>query len=307
MMAGDQFLRSVLLKRVRNHRPRRFRRESLSPEFGQQMKSQLDDVFSRTPWPQPADSDKLASRQQLDNPILKAVDHAPRTLMFEAFPNLVFGKRPPEIFRNFEITPKLLRQRQVVRRPPAKSQSLTFQKIFLCRFVFRAHLGHHQFPAVLQHGNDATEDTCRGAARCAPCPHDRCALRSSIEATSLTRRHRHQFPFSLFQFQSTRSACIGSICDARRAGKYPARQATAVRISTMHANVTGSVGCTPNNIPLSARARIHEPIIPPTTPIAASHNVCIKILFCNISDDAPSAMRIPISCVLWPTEYEITA
>src|SRR5580704_11457349 len=155
MMAGDQFLRSVLLKRVRNHRPRRFRRESLSPEFGQQMKSQLDDVFSRTPWPQPADSDKLAGRQQLDNPILKSVDHAPRTFVLKTFPNLVFRKRSAEVFRDFEVAPEPLRQRQIIRRPPAKSQSLTFQKIFFLRLVFGAGLGHRQFPAVLQHGTNA--------------------------------------------------------------------------------------------------------------------------------------------------------
>ncbi len=70
----------------------------------------------------------------------------------------------------------------------------------------------------------------------------------------------------------------------------------------MHANVIGSAGFTPNSIPLSAFANIHEPMMPPTTPIAASHNVCIKMLFWSVSADAPSAMRIPISCVRWLTE-----
>ena len=45
---------------------------------------------------------------------------------------------------------------------------------------------------------------------------------------------------------------------------------------------------------------------PITTPTAASRNVFAKICRRTIAALAPSAMRIPISCVCRVTEYEIT-
>jgi hypothetical protein len=107
--------------------------------------------------------------------------------------------------------------------------------------------------------------------------------------------------------QLIRSASIGSIREARRAGKYPASAATPVNITSIPANVTGSLDVTPNKSPLNVRASAHDATTPTTIPIAASPRVCNKIVLCSISADAPSAMRIPISCVRWLTEYEITA
>ena len=104
-----------------------------------------------------------------------------------------------------------------------------------------------------------------------------------------------------------RNADIGSIREARRAGKYPASAATPVRITSIPANVTGSLDVTPNKSPLSVRASAHDATVPTTIPIPASPSVCSKILLSSISADAPSAMRIPISGVRWLTEYEITA
>jgi len=107
--------------------------------------------------------------------------------------------------------------------------------------------------------------------------------------------------------QLIRKAAIGSICEARRAGKYPANAATAVSITSIPKNVTGSLEVTPNKSPLNVRANTHDATTPTTIPIPASPSVCNKILPCSVSADAPSAMRIPISCVRWLTEYEITA
>ena len=100
---------------------------------------------------------------------------------------------------------------------------------------------------------------------------------------------------------------MGSILDARRAGKYPASAATNAKITTIRAKVSGSPGVTPNNMPLNALAKIHDATMPTTTPMAASPSVCSKMLRCSISAEAPSAIRIPISCVRWFTEYEINA
>ena len=94
-----------------------------------------------------------------------------------------------------------------------------------------------------------------------------------------------------------RNADIGSIREARRAGKYPASAATPVRITSIPANVTGSLDVTPNSRPLRVRASAHEAATPTTIPIPASPRVSNKILLSSLSADAPSAMRIPISCV----------
>jgi hypothetical protein len=87
---------------------------------------------------------------------------------------------------------------------------------------------------------------------------------------------------------------MGSILDARRAGKYPASPAANAKITTIRANVSGSPGVTPNNMPL---AKIHDATMPTITPMAASPRVCSKMLRSSISAEAPSAIRIPISCV----------
>jgi len=100
---------------------------------------------------------------------------------------------------------------------------------------------------------------------------------------------------------------MGSIREARRAGKYPASAATPVSITSIPANVTGSLDVTPNKSPLNVRASAHDATTPMTIPIPARPSVCSKMLLCSVSADAPSAMRMPISCVRWLTEYEITA
>lgn len=91
---------------------------------------------------------------------------------------------------------------------------------------------------------------------------------------------------------------MGSILEARRAGKYPATAATPVSITSIPRNVTGSLGVTSNKSPLNARASAHEATTPTIIPIPASPSVSSKMLLSNVSADAPSAIRIPISCVL---------
>ena len=78
--------------------------------------------------------------------------------------------------------------------------------------------------------------------------------------------------------QLIRKADIGSIREARRAGKYPAIAATAVRIANIPTNVTGSLDVTPNKSPLNVRASTHDATTPTTIPIPARPSVSNKIL-----------------------------
>ena len=76
--------------------------------------------------------------------------------------------------------------------------------------------------------------------------------------------------------------------------------------TSIPANVPGSRGVTPNNRLSALRSASHDTIVPSTVPIAASDSVCMTIGACTSRADAPSAMRMPISCVRWLTEYEIS-
>jgi hypothetical protein len=71
--------------------------------------------------------------------------------------------------------------------------------------------------------------------------------------------------------------------------------------------VAGSAEFTPKRRLLKAPVSMNDAVMPITIPIAARRSVCHRILFYTPLADAPSAMRIPISCVRWLTEYEITA
>ena len=90
---------------------------------------------------------------------------------------------------------------------------------------------------------------------------------------------------------------MGSIRDARRAGKYPAINATAVSAITIPTNVTGSDDVTSNRKLRSARANAQDAPAPIAIPMAANASVCKMIRICKSPADAPNAMRIPISCV----------
>src|SRR5207248_5908842 len=103
-----------------------------------------------------------------------------------------------------------------------------------------------------------------------------------------------------------RSAAIGLLRVARRAGRYPATAATVVSTANIPPNVAGSVDVTPYRSPLTARASAHDAHAPTPIPTAASPSVCRIIRLCRPAADAPSAIRIPISCARWLTEYEIT-
>ena len=51
---------------------------------------------------------------------------------------------------------------------------------------------------------------------------------------------------------------------------------------------------------------IHDATVPSAMPIAASFRVCLMMPPCTSRAEAPSAIRMPISCVRWFTEYEIS-
>jgi len=67
-----------------------------------------------------------------------------------------------------------------------------------------------------------------------------------------------------------RSAIIGSIVEALRAGKYPANRATAPSITTIPTNVSGSVGAVLNRREAIRRATANEAMIPTAMPASAS-------------------------------------
>jgi len=94
-------------------------------------------------------------------------------------------------------------------------------------------------------------------------------------------------PGRLFFFggrQFDRKATIGSIPDAFLAGIYPA--IAAIR---------------------SALDIALDNIIPKARPNTANVSVRNRMRLCKSMGDAPSAIRIPISCTRWLTEKEMTA
>src|SRR5580692_6352563 len=135
MMPRDQRVCTNRLKPVRNRRPRRFQRESLPPEFRPQMKPQFVNRFLRPAGLQPAASYELAILQQVNRPVLKSVQAHPFDLPLEATLNFLVRKRPAKISRDLNVSPQLLRQRKILRRPAPKPQPLTLQKIRIKRRV----------------------------------------------------------------------------------------------------------------------------------------------------------------------------
>src|SRR6202162_3613496 len=104
----------------------------------------------------------------------------------------------------------------------------------------------------------------------------------------------------------SRSASIGSMRVARRAGKNVARSAVAKTTAANEARVRGSVGCTWNNMVDIKRVSASDAMIPITMPAALSVAPCDKTSFQTLDRCAPKAMRIAISPARWTTAYEIT-
>src|ERR1700679_2846960 len=102
------------------------------------------------------------------------------------------------------------------------------------------------------------------------------------------------------------SATIGSTRIARRAGtQHAASVTTRTRIETP-ANVSGSVALTSNNRLDMNRVSASDAATPIAMPTTANLSAWAKTSRITCPRSAPSAMRIPISCVRCATLYEIT-
>src|SRR5262249_27136788 len=134
------------------------------------------------------------------------------------------------------------------------------------------------------------------------CPA-RCRLRDRLaavddgalneEVRTITKR----FFASLSRTHSHLNAIIGSTFVARRAGSQQASSATpASNVATM-TKVTGSVTLTPNTKLLTNRVNAKAASKPRAMPINANLIPCPMTSFSTSRCCAPSAIRMPISCV----------
>src|SRR6185437_8766156 len=105
---------------------------------------------------------------------------------------------------------------------------------------------------------------------------------------------------------SARSAMMGSIRVARRAGMYAASNATTNRSAVTAAYVAGSLVLTPNTIDRIKRVSAYAATPPTMTPTAAVTTACRKTDPRTFDGLAPSAMRTPSSRVRRATEYAST-
>ena len=77
---------------------------------------------------------------------------------------------------------------------------------------------------------------------------------------------------NLEQSHSARNAAAGSMCAARRAGRYAANSETTPSSSATPPNVSASSGVTPNSIDSTDRRKIQAASRPPATPASAIHS-----------------------------------
>ena len=94
---------------------------------------------------------------------------------------------------------------------------------------------------------------------------------------------------------SSRNATTGSRRAARRAGKYPAMNATTSNSPLAPANVSGSPGVNPYNILRTSRAHANEAPSPIGKPISTS-TASSRSMSCNTPARVePNASRMAIS------------
>jgi Xaa-Pro aminopeptidase len=96
---------------------------------------------------------------------------------------------------------------------------------------------------------------------------------------------------------SLRSASVGSVMTARRAGIQLATSATRPRSATIETKVSGSVALTPYRSPAMARVAASAATTPIASPAPASAIPCPTTRRKTSAGRAPNAMRIPISRV----------
>ncbi len=103
-------------------------------------------------------------------------------------------------------------------------------------------------------------------------------------------------PIRFVSVQLARNAWIGSMREALRTGISPATAATAINSIPIPINVIGSAEFIPIKRLCSAPVRTRDAAISSISPRAANPSVGRKIRLCRCLTDAPSAMRIAISC-----------
>src|SRR6516164_8258239 len=91
----------------------------------------------------------------------------------------------------------------------------------------------------------------------------------------------------LTAFQFDRSAIIGSILEALRAGRYPARSATAPSRTTIPIKVSGSLGAVRNSNAAIRRETANDTTNPTEMPISASRIVLQITSSCTRVSVAP--------------------
>src|SRR5207249_7073265 len=99
-------------------------------------------------------------------------------------------------------------------------------------------------------------------------------------------------------------ATIGSIREARRAGKTAARTDTPRITLQAAARVIGSVGVISKSSVLRTRVSAREPARPTARAIAPRASASRRTKRTTSAERAPRATRIPISLVRSLTEYE---
>src|ERR1700730_2450588 len=105
---------------------------------------------------------------------------------------------------------------------------------------------------------------------------------------------------------SARKDVIGSAPVARRAEGRLASVAVPTANAPTPIRVSGSLALTPYDKLSSTPANARAHPSPIATPITVSNTPCFITIFIKFHELAPRATRIPNSCILWLTEYEIT-
>src|SRR5262245_53926557 len=163
----------------------------------------------------------------------------------------------------------------------------------------RGDCDHRKAGSFQQHARAVTQILEKGV-------HDL----SATNGTNRTdRTYRSHLSHSSHSSYSYRNATIGSTLDARRAGMKQAISATIVSSAAATPKVHGSLGFTRKSMLLRlSRYRVNTkpPAMPSPTPINVNVIPCLKIMASILPRFAPSAMRMPISCVRRDTEYAST-
>src|SRR4029077_4798431 len=164
-------------------------------------------------------------------------------------------------------------------------------------------LGNRRRPALIMLSLGRNENA-RNKNSCQIISHSALGFEQLITRTAKSRR-RGPIP-SLVPDYSVRSATMGLMRVARRAGNQAASRGAAARTTNALANAGGSNAPTSKRIPLSIFPVAAASSRPRASPLKSMTEPSRIINRNTIPGCAPSAMRIPISRVRRATEYALT-